>query len=62
VIGLSNVFPRSGDFESAWVAGAAAATALWGDMPIVGYDSGASLDGAHAAGFQTIGDLIVWLR
>lgn len=62
VIGLSNVFQRSGDFESAWVAGAAAATALWGDMPIVGYDSGASLDGAHEAGFQTIGDLIVWLR
>ena len=62
VIGLSNVFDRSGDFESAWAAGAAAATALWGDMPIVGYDSDASLDGAHRADFETIGELVVWLK
>jgi len=31
-------------------------------MPVVGYDSGASLDAAHQAGFQTIGELVVWLK
>ena len=62
VIGLSNVFDVAGDLESAWVAGAAAAGALWGEMPTVGYDSGESLDAAHTAGFESIGELVVWLN
>jgi hypothetical protein len=62
VIGLSNVFDAAGDLESAWVAGAAAAAALWGAMPTVGYDSGDSLDAAHRAGFESIGELVVWLN
>ncbi len=61
VIGLSNVFDATGDLESAWLAGVAAATARWGQLPIVGYDSGASLDAAHEAGFESIGELVVWL-
>lgn len=62
VIGLSNVFDVAGDLESAWVAGAAAAAGLWGAMPTVGYDSGDSLDAAHRAGFESIGELVVWLN
>jgi len=62
VIGLSNVFDATGDLESAWLGGAAAATALWGQMPFVGYGSGASLDAAHQAGFDSIGELVVWLK
>jgi len=62
VIGLSNVFDVAGDLESAWVAGAAVAAALWGEMPTVGYDSGDSLDAAHRAGFESIGELVVWLN
>lgn len=62
VIGLSNVFDVAGDLESAWVAGAAAAAALWGEMPTVGYDSGDSLDAAHRAEFVSIGELVVWLN
>jgi hypothetical protein len=62
VIGLSNVFDVAGDLESAWVAGAAVAAARWGEMPTVGYDSGDSLDAAHRAGFESIGEFVVWLK
>jgi hypothetical protein len=63
VIGLSNVFDVAGDLESAWVAGAAVAATLWGEMPTVGYESGGdSLDAAHEAGFESIGELVVWLK
>jgi hypothetical protein len=62
VIGLSNVFDVAGDLESAWVAGAATAAALWGEMPTVGYDSGDSLDAAHQGGFNSTGELVVWLN
>jgi len=62
VIGLSNVFDASGDLESAWLGGAAAAKALWGQMPVVSYGSGASLDAARQAGFDSIGELVVWLK
>jgi len=62
VIGLSNVFDTAGDLESAWVAAAAATAAQWGEMPIVGYESGDLLDAAHGAGFESIGELVVWIR
>jgi hypothetical protein len=62
VIGLSNVFDVAGDLESAWVGAAAMAAAWWGEMPTVGYDSGDSLDAAHAVGFNRIGELVVWLN
>jgi hypothetical protein len=61
VIGLSNVFDAGGDLESAWLGGAAAANGLWGQLPIVGYDTGAALDAARRAGFESIGELVVWL-
>lgn len=61
VIGLSNVFDTGGDLESAWSGGAAAGEALWGPMPVVGYDSDASLDAARRAGFESVGKLTVWI-
>jgi hypothetical protein len=61
VTGLSNVFATGGDLESAWSGGAAAADVLWGQMPVVSYDSGASLDAAREAGFESIGELVVWI-
>jgi hypothetical protein len=62
VIGLSNVFDAAGDLESAWASGAAGARALWGDVPIVSYAVGDSLDAAHGAGFDSVGELTVWLK
>jgi hypothetical protein len=61
VIGLSNVFDTGEDLEFAWSGGAAAAEALWGPMPVVGYDSDASLAAARRAGFESIGELAVWI-
>ena len=52
VIGLSNVFDAAGDLESAWLGGAAAAKALWGQMPVVGYDSGASSRRCSSSGVR----------
>jgi hypothetical protein len=62
VIGLSNVFDTAGVLDSAWAAGAAAAATLWGDLPTVGYDSGDALHAAHDAGFESIGELVVWIN
>lgn len=62
VIGLTNVFDLEGDLESAWSDGASAARAVWGWMPVVGYEAGESLDAAHRAGFETIGSLAVWVN
>ena len=62
VIGLTNVFDVEGDLEDAWSGAAGAARAIWGALPIVGYDRGRSLDAAHRAGFETIGPLAVWTR
>jgi hypothetical protein len=62
VIGLSNVFGAAGELESAWASAAAAAAALWGFMPVVSYDRGDSLEAAHGAGFDSVGELTVWLR
>jgi hypothetical protein len=62
VIGLSNVFGAAGELDSAWAAGAAAAATLWGDLLTVGYDSGDALHAAHNAGFESIGELVVWIN
>ena len=62
VIGLTNVFDVEGDLESAWSEGASAAQALWGPMPVVGYDEGEPLEAAHRAGFKTIGSLAIWIN
>jgi hypothetical protein len=62
VIGLSNVFDVAGDLESAWVTAAEIAADRWGEMPTVAYDSGESLDAAHAGGYKSIGELVVWVK
>jgi hypothetical protein len=62
VIGLTNLFDVEGDIESVWSDAASAAQAVWGRVPVVGYDTGESLDAAHQAGFETIGNLAVWIN
>ena len=62
VIGLSNLFQVADELEAAWSGAAAAATQRWGEMPLVAYDSGNSLAAAHAAGFASTGELVVWLK
>ena len=61
-IGLSNVFDAEGDLESAWYGAASAAQARWGTMPVVSYDAGESLEAAHQAGFDSVGQLAIWTK
>jgi len=62
VAGLGNLFSRDGDVERAWAAGAAAAREVAGGIPLVGWEAGASVDAATAAGCERIGPLSVWLK
>lgn len=55
-VGLSNVFSRSMSGD-AFANAVAAVAMVEPTRPIVGYESGAELKHAHAAGFQTVGDL-----
>ncbi|WP_367047112.1 hypothetical protein [Streptomyces sp. Je 1-332] len=61
VVGVSNLF-TSGDEESAWAGCLAEVARLWPGLPVVGYESGASLDAAVSQGFTPIGPLKVWLH
>jgi hypothetical protein len=62
VIGLTNVFDLDGDLESTWGDAASAAQAVWGSMPVIGYDEDDSLEAAHRAGFKSIGSLAIWIN
>jgi hypothetical protein len=62
VVGLSNVFHAGGDLEPAWAGSASVAVQRWGELPVVAYDSGPSLDAARAEGFESVGDVVIWLK
>jgi hypothetical protein len=56
LIGVSNVFG-----EPDWRELAAVANARFGNLPVVGYESGAQLAAARAGGWSELGPLRVWL-
>lgn len=62
VAGLGNVFARGADPERAWAAAAVAARTVTGGIPLVGWEAGASVDAAVAAGCERLGPLSVWLK
>jgi hypothetical protein len=62
VAGLGNVFTLDGDVERAWSAAAAAAREVADGRPLVGWEAGASVAAAVAAGCERIGPLSVWLK
>jgi hypothetical protein len=62
LIGLSNLFDARDDLESAWLEAVRAVQAHWGPMPIVSYESDAALEAAHQAGFNSVGELAVWVK
>lgn len=61
VVGVSNLFAL-GDEEAAWAGCLAEVTQRWPDLPVVGYESGESLEAAVGQGFTPIGPLRVWLH
>ncbi|MFI5913309.1 hypothetical protein [Dactylosporangium sp. NPDC051541] len=61
VVGLSNLFATGrGDVAAVWSAAISAAAERYPGMPLVGYEHGADLEPAIAAGFVTLGALRVW--
>ena len=62
VAGLGNVFTHDGDDERAWAAAAAAARTITNGIPLVGWEAGAGVDAAVAAGCERLGPLSVWLK
>jgi hypothetical protein len=65
-IGLSNVFGPDGDeggelADEVWRSLVAASTQELGTVALVGYESGAALVAAEAAGLRAVGDLRVWI-
>lgn len=62
VAGVGNVFSRAGDDDTVWAAAAAAAREVVGALPLVGWEAGASVDAAVAAGCERLGPLSVWLK
>ena len=62
VLGVSNMFGDSTDPVTAWLGATAAVTARHPRATLVGYEAGASLDAARAAGFVAAGPLRVWVK
>ncbi len=63
VVGLSNLFGPDGPTQSlaTWAGAIAAAREAFPGQPLVGYEAGADLAAAQAAGFAAIGPLQVWV-
>jgi hypothetical protein len=62
VAGISNVFSTVHPGALLFTSLPAAAARLWPSLPVVGYEDGTALDAARQAGFDTIGDLRIWVR
>jgi hypothetical protein len=62
VVGLSNVFQVGAGERWVWRQVAGAAAQRFPGLPIVGYEHGADLGAALAAGFADLGPVRVWAR
>ncbi|WP_225610796.1 hypothetical protein, partial [Streptomyces sp. H28] len=61
VVGISNVFARNDDLDTAWPLVLNAARTLFPTHPLVGYEHTADLEAALHHGFEPIGALRIWL-
>jgi hypothetical protein len=59
VVGLSNAFARSGQVSDL-VGCLRLATALWPGLPLVGYGTGAEIEGLERLGFERTGPCRIW--
>lgn len=60
-VGISNIFSLTGTTQVFRDAVSLAAVAFSPDLPLVGYDSGAALDEMTKLGFESVGQLRIWL-
>lgn len=62
VVGLSNVFASGVEPDMAWNGLVREAVKSFPDLPLVGYERGQDLVAARRAGFESMGEMRVWLR
>lgn len=62
VVGISNVVAEAADAVAVWRSLALLAAKTFPRLPLVGYESGAELQGALDAGFELGDPLRVWVR
>lgn len=62
VVGLSNTFALGIDLDDFWHDLPLLANSTFPGMSVVGYERGIDLDHALTAGFESIGDLRVWVK
>jgi hypothetical protein len=62
VVGVSNVLAGSADLVTVWSDLIVVAARTYPGLDLVGYELGADLQAALAAGFAGIGPLRVWMR
>jgi hypothetical protein len=61
-LGVSNLYASTGDPADAWRGAVAAAYAVFGPHPVVGYEHGDDLAAAVRAGCTPLADLRIWLN
>jgi hypothetical protein len=61
-IGISNVFARCGTAGEPYLACRTIAAQAFGELPLVGYESGENVAVAEAAGFRRCGRLVIWVK
>lgn len=61
-MGLSNVFAKDDDAEPVYQDAANAALTYANGLPLVGYERGAALRAACTVGFESAGNLRIWLQ
>ncbi|MGW0904688.1 hypothetical protein [Streptomyces sp. NPDC002853] len=65
VVGISNLFAvgdATGGEAAAWAGCLTEVARLWPGLPVVGYESGESLDVAVGQGFTPVGPLRIWVH
>jgi hypothetical protein len=62
VVGISNVFDRTGDPEATWADAVRQALRLTSGLPLVGYERGRSQEIASGLGFEAVGSLTGWMH
>ncbi|MBX9944267.1 MAG: hypothetical protein K2Y40_09330 [Reyranella sp.] len=62
VVGLSNVIAQAADGPAVWRSLMLQSARTFPRLPVVGYESGAELEAALAAGFEAGDKLRIWVR
>jgi hypothetical protein len=62
VVGISNTLAGRAGLTDLWSDMVSIATTTYRGLDLVGYETGADLDAAEAAGFERTGQLRVWMR